>query len=130
MVIIMNNEFRQHLITSLTKNVRIDGRKLEDYRNITVKLGVSSTAEGSALVKFGNTEVIVGVKMEIAKPFSDRPDEGAIMVNAEFLPMSNPEFETGPPGIDAIELARVVDRGIRESKAINLKKLVIKKGEK
>ncbi len=126
----MNNEFRQHLISALAKDVRIDGRKLLDYREVSIKRGVSSTAEGSAQVTLGDTEVIAGVKMEIATPFSDRPDEGAIMVNAEFLPMSNPEFEPGPPSIDAIELARVVDRGIRESKAIDLKKLVIKKGEK
>ncbi|GAG10218.1 unnamed protein product, partial [marine sediment metagenome] len=35
-----------------------------------------------------------------------------------------------PPGIDAIELSRVVDRGIRESHSIDTKKLCIEKGEK
>lgn len=124
------NEFKQHMLAALDKQVRIDGRKLLDYREIVIKKGFTNTAEGSAHVKIGATEVFAGVKMEIAKPFSDRPDEGAIMVNAELLPLSNPEFEAGPPGTDAIELARVVDRGIRESKAIDLKKLVIKKGEK
>jgi len=51
------------------------------------------------------------------------------MVGAELLPLSNPNFELGPPSIQAIELARVVDRGIRESKAIDFKKLCIKEGE-
>jgi exosome complex component RRP42 len=126
----MNNEYRQHLIDALLKGIRTDSRAIEDYRKITIERGVSKTAEGSARVRFGETEVIAGVKFEVSKPFSDRPEEGAIMVNAELLSMSNPEFEPGPPGDDAIELARVTDRGIRESKAIDLKQLIIKKGEK
>ena len=46
------------------------------------------------------------------------------------LPLSSAEFEPGPPSVDSIELARVVDRAIRESKAIDFKKLCITKGEK
>ncbi len=130
MVITMNNEFKQHLENSLSKNIRIDGRKLDEYREISVEYGVSSTAEGSARVRFGETDVIAGIKMEVSQPFPDRPEDGAIMVNAEFLAMASPKFESGPPGMPAIELARVVDRGIRESGAIDLKKLIIKKGEK
>jgi exosome complex component RRP42 len=126
----MNNEMKQHVVNALKKNVRIDGRKLVDYREITVETDIASTAEGSARVKIGETEILAGVKMEIASPFPDRPEEGAIMLNAEFLPMASPEFESGPPGMPAIELARVVDRGIRESGALDLKKLCIKKGEK
>ncbi|MBU0535958.1 MAG: RNA-binding protein, partial [Nanoarchaeota archaeon] len=64
------------------------------------------------------------------KPYPDRPEEGMLMVGAELLPLSSPEFETGPPAIEAIELARVVDRGVREAKAIDTKKLCLVKGEK
>ncbi len=113
------------------KNLRIDGRSLLDYRQpIKIEYGVSETAEGSATVTIGNTSVMAGVKMEIGTPYADQPEDGTLMVNVELLPLSNPEFEAGPPGIDAIELARVVDRGIRESKAIDTKKLCIEKGEK
>ena len=35
-------------------------------------------------------------------------------------------FDIGRPGIEAIELARVIDRGIRESGFIDFKKLCIK----
>ena len=68
--------------------------------------------------------------MEIMEPYPDTQDEGSIMVGAELLPLSSPEFELGPPGQEAIELARVVDRGIRESKSLDFKKLCIKEGEK
>ncbi len=110
---------------------RLDGRKLDEYREIKIEYGVSSkSAEGSARVKIGKTEVIAGVKMDVGQPFPDKPDEGTIMVNAELLPMSSPKFEAGPPSIDSIEISRVVDRGIRECHAIDFKKLNIETGEK
>lgn len=114
------------------KGERMDGRALDEYRQpIEVEYGASAkSAEGSALVRMGDTVVIAGVKMELGEPYPDTPDEGTIMVNVEMLPLSSPKFEGGPPGIDAIELARVVDRAVRESKAIDLKGLCLVPGEK
>ena len=127
----MYRELRSHIISLLNADTRLDGRKLIEYRKpIEIEYGIVKTAEGSARVRIGETDVIVGVKMEVGEPYPDTPDEGTIIVGAELLPLSNPEFELGPPGIQAIELARVVDRGIRESKAIDFKKLCITPGEK
>lgn len=127
----MYRELRSHIISLLNSNTRLDGRKLTEYRKpIEIGQDVVKTAEGSARVRIGETDVIVGVKMDVGEPYPDIPDEGTIIVGAELLPLSNPEFELGPPGIQAIELARVVDRGIRESKAIDFKKLCIEAGKK
>lgn len=126
----MYQETKAHVIRCLQKGVRYDGRKPEEFRKVSIKTGVSASAEGSALVGVGDTQVMVGVKLSLEKPYPDRPDEGNIMVNAELLPMSSPEFEPGPPGIFAVELARVVDRGIREAHAIDVHKLVVTRGEK
>ncbi|MDP7323641.1 MAG: exosome complex protein Rrp42 [Candidatus Woesearchaeota archaeon] len=126
----MINELRTHVIETLEKGTRFDGRKSDQVRDVSVETGVTKNAEGSARVKIGDTEVIAGVKLSIEKPYPDSPDNGNLMVNVELLPLSSPEFDTGPPGIKAIELARVVDRGIRESKAIDTKKLCVEKGEK
>ena len=109
---------------------RIDGRTFEEFRKIEIETGIIKTAEGSARVRFGETEVIVGVKLNVGTPFADTPNEGTLMVNAEFSPIASPDFEAGPPSEDAVELARVVDRGIRESHTIDLEKLVITMGEK
>jgi exosome complex component RRP42 len=109
---------------------RFDKRSPEEFREITVETGVSKNAEGSARVKIGKTEVIVGVKMDVGTPYPDAQDKGNLMVTAELLPLSSPRFESGPPKFPAIELGRVIDRGIRESKFIDLEKLCIKKGEK
>ena len=121
---------KEHLLKALGKNIRYDGRKLKEYRAITLKYDISKSAEGSASVKIGDTEVLVGVKLAVETPYPDTPNKGNLMVNAELRPLSSPKFEPGPPGDQAIELARVVDRGIREAKAIDVRKLCIKEGEK
>lgn len=121
------NEFIQEL---LEKGERLEKRAFDEYRPIEIKTDISKKAEGSALVRLGKTEVVAGVKLEIGEPFPDAPEEGVLVVNAEFTPLAHPEFEPGPPGEDAIELARIVDRAIRESQAIALEKLVISPGEK
>ena len=128
----MNAVIKSHVISLLEKNIRYDKRKFDQFRPIEIEYGISSkSAEGSARVKIGETEVVAGIKMELGTPYPDQPDKGTIVANVELLPLSSPEFETGPPGIESIELARsVVDRGIRESNAIDFKKLCIKKGEK
>lgn len=126
----MNEERKAHIIKALEAGVRIDGRKADEFRPITIKLGVSSTAEGSAEVVAGETKVIAGVKMGLGSPYPDTPDSGVLMVNVELTPLANPEFESGPPSIMSIETARVIDRGIRESHAFNTKSLCVTKGEK
>lgn len=125
------NENKLYIRSLLEKGLRADGRKLDEFRKpIKVEYGVSSkSAEGSARVIIGSTEVVAGVKMEIGEPYPDIQDEGTFMVNVELTPIASPEFELGPPDVKAIELARVVDRGVRESKMIDTKKLCIKKGE-
>ena len=125
----MNNISKSYLSELLKKDQRMDGRKLDEYRKISIETGISKNAEGSARVKLGDTEVIVGIKMEVGTPYPESPDEGTIIVNTEMLPMANPDFESGPPSVESIELARVVDRGIRESKLINFKGLCITEGE-
>src|SRR3989344_5036230 len=121
---------KQRIRQYLSEGKRFDGRKLDEFRDLEIETGVSKKAEGSARVKLGKTEVIVGVKMDVSEPYPDSLDEGNLMVTVELLPLSSERFELGPPKIEAIEIGRVTDRGIRESKFIDLKKLCIKEGEK
>ncbi len=121
---------RDYVLSKLRDGERIDGRKFDEYRNIEIEVGLIEKAEGSALVKIGNTQVVVGIKMQPGEPFPDTPDKGIIITNAELVPLASPTFEPGPPDEHSVELARVVDRGIRESEAVDLSKLCIEEGEK
>jgi len=109
---------------------RLDGRGLTDYREFTIEEGLIERAEGSARVRLGKTEVLVGVKVGTGEPFPDTPNDGVLTVNAELVPLASPSFEPGPPDENSVELARIVDRGIRESKAVCSEKLVIVPGKK
>jgi exosome complex component RRP42 len=125
------SELRKDFIYNLMiKGEREDGRKFDEYRDIKIDTNVIEKAEGSARVRLGDTHVVVGVKIQTGTPFPDTPDKGVIMTNLELLPLASPMFESGPPREDAVELARVVDRGIRESESIDLSKLCITPGEK
>lgn len=121
---------QKNILDLISKGKRIDGRSLLDFREIKIEYGTIEKANGSAQLSLGKTKVLVGVKVEIGEPYSDTPDEGVLTVNAELVPLASPSFEPGPPDENSIELARVVDRGIRESKAIDLKKLCIFHGKK
>jgi exosome complex component RRP42 len=120
---------KKRITELLASEKRVDERGLTDYREIQIEPGVIERAEGSARVRLGKTEVIVGVKISTGTPFPDVPDKGVLTVNAELVPLASPAFEPGPPGEEAVELARVVDRGIRESKAIDLEKLCVESGK-
>jgi exosome complex component RRP42 len=121
---------QKQIVQLIAKGKRLDGRGLMDYREIKVEQGIIERAEGSARVLLGRTEVMVGVKIEIGQPFPDTPNEGVLTVNAELVPLASSTFEPGPPDENSIEIARVVDRGIRESKAIDVEKLCIEPGKK
>ncbi len=126
---IIENLRKMQMIELLSKEKRLDGRSLTDFRPITIKVGVIQKSNGSAEVSIGNTKVVAGVKIETGTPFPDTPNQGLLVVNAEFLPFSSALIEPGPPDEDAIEVSRVVDRGIRESQMIDLNALVIEPGK-
>ena len=124
-------EIIKESVTNLVKNgERTDGRAFDEYREISLETGVIEKAEGSARVKIGNTQIVIGAKPQIGTPFGDTPNFGVLMTNTELLPMAAPNFESGPPDENSVELSRVTDRCIREGKVIDLEKLCIIEGEK
>src|SRR6266567_4416435 len=118
------------VVDLVAKGKRIDERSAESYRQIQIQVGLIEKANGSAQVYLGKSKVLAGIKVQTGTPFPDTPYDGVLTVNAELVPLASPSFEAGPPSEAAIELSRVVDRGIRESKAIDMKSLVIQKGKK
>ena len=127
--IIVEQLRKQQMLEALTRGKRLDGREYESYRNLEIEVGIIDKASGSAKVILGNTEVIAGVKVETGEPFEGLENKGALIMSAEVLPTASPHVEPGPPDEDAIELSRVVDRGVRESEMLDLDKLVLVPGK-
>jgi exosome complex component RRP42 len=118
---------KNKILELLEQGKRIDGRAFDEPRELRIESGVIPKANGSARVFLGDTEVVTGVKVQPDRPFPDMGDKGIFICTAEILPLAHPDVETGPPGPPVIELARVVDRGIRESGMIDLSQLVLTK---
>ena len=121
---------RAHLSDLAANNSRIDGRLQWEGRNLEIEHSVLPRAEGSARVRMGDTIVLAGVKFQIMQPYPDRPNQGGLMCSADVRPIAGRNWEAGPPSPEAIELGRVVDRGIRESGCIDVDSLCIIPGEK
>src|ERR687896_2057452 len=127
--IIVEHLRRQQMWDFISKGKRLDGRRLDEMRPLEIELDIIKKANGSARVRLGDSEVVAGIKAETGEPFEGLENKGALIISAEVLPTASPYIEPGPPDEETIELARVVDRGIRESKMVDLDKLVLIPGK-
>lgn len=127
--IIVEHLRRQQMWDVISKGKRLDGRLLDEMRTLEAELDIIKKANGSAKVKLGDSEVIAGIKVETGEPFEGLENKGALIISAEVLPTASPYIEPGPPDEETIELARVVDRGIRESEMLDLDRLVLVPGK-
>lgn len=121
---------RESIRSLISDGKRPDGRAFDEFREIAFETGIISTAEGSCLIHLGDTQILVAVKTVTGQPYPDSPNEGVLITSAELVPMASPEVESGPPMSNKkyIEIARVVDRSIRESKMIDMEKMCIQEG--
>ncbi|CDP15071.1 unnamed protein product [Coffea canephora] len=117
---------KKFIETALHSDLRIDGRRPFDYRELTVKFG---REDGSSEVQLGLTHVMGFVSSQLVQPYRDRPNEGTLSVYTEFSPMADPSFEAGRPTESAVELGRVIDRGLRESRAVDTESLCVVSGK-
>lgn len=75
-------------------------------RHVQVQQSIVSSASGSAQVRLGGTEVLVGVKCEIGAPDDARPNDGRVVFSVECSPLASPEFRGRGGDELAAELTR------------------------
>ncbi|XP_024962418.1 exosome complex component RRP45B-like isoform X2 [Cynara cardunculus var. scolymus] len=121
--LIMTVNEKKFIETALLSDLRVDGRRPFDYRKLSISF------DGSSEVQLGNTRVMGFVTGQLVQPYRDRPNEGTLAIYTEFSPMADPSFEAGRPGESAIELGRIVDRGLRESRAVDTESLCVISGK-
>ena len=65
--------------------MRPDGRAgLTSFRPVSISVGSITTADGSAIVKQGETIIVCGIKAELAKPKPETPCEGTYKSHAYY----------------------------------------------
>jgi len=128
--------------------LRLDGRTPLDIRTLSIKLGEELAAnnssasnnlpswkrkglnEGIVELILGQTRVIACVSGEIVKPHSHRPSEGFLSFSVSLSPMAAPNIEANRSNDRSIELGRIIERSIRDSRAIDVESLCIISAEK
>ncbi|KAJ1978238.1 hypothetical protein H4R34_003279 [Dimargaris verticillata] len=106
-------------------NVRPDGRSLERFRPTSLQINSVTTANGSAVVRLGNTMVVCGIKAEVAEPRADAPNLGYIVPNVELAPICSPQFKAGPPGELSQAIGHQLNRILDLGKVLKLDQLCI-----
>ncbi|WVZ75078.1 hypothetical protein U9M48_023169, partial [Paspalum notatum var. saurae] len=116
---------RDFIERALQSDLRVDGRNSFDFRTLKITFG---REDGTSEVQLGETHVMAYVTAQLVQPYWDRPNEGTLAIFTEFSPMADPAFEAGRPGESAIELGRVIDRGLRPSRAVDMESLCVVAG--
>lgn len=70
----------------------------------------------------------VSCELQIAK--SSRPSEGILNINLELNTMGDPNFEAGRQSDLSSQLNRLLEKCIKDSKAVDLESLCIKMNER
>src|SRR2546428_13497631 len=103
---------REHIARLAASGKRNDGRRFDEPRPLVIQKNYIKNAEGSARIQLGNTDVLVGVKIDVGEPYPDTPNQGVLSTSAELIPMASPNFEAGAPSPTPIGLAPGGHRGI------------------
>ncbi|EFP09439.1 hypothetical protein GCK72_009823 [Caenorhabditis remanei] len=113
------------ILEALRSGKRFDFRSLEEFRD--VKLVVGSEV-GTAICTIGNTKVMAAVSAQIAEPSSMRPNKGVINIDVDLSPMANVANEHDRLGSKGMELIRLLELIIRDSRCIDVESLCIRAG--
>lgn len=120
---------RAYLERFLSENYRPDGRVPSAFRETSVNVGSITTANGSALVRLGETAVVCGVKAEIAEPDLDRPEHGFLVPNLDLPALCSPRFKPGPPSDEAQVLSERLNEALVSAGTVSTKSLCIQPGK-
>ncbi|KAJ2747572.1 hypothetical protein GGI20_000397 [Coemansia sp. BCRC 34301] len=129
--LILSPAEQDYIIRGVESGFRADGRGNLDRREVSLRTGMISQANGSARCRIGHlgvgTDVLVGVKAEVNSWTPGEPDdEGSIVCNVECSPSAAQEFEGRGADEVNVELTQLLDRILSGPQSgLNLKKLCI-----
>ncbi|XP_002120565.2 exosome complex component RRP43 [Ciona intestinalis] len=109
----------------LKENIRPDTRTLQQIRKTTLNVGPITTADGSALVKIGDTMVMCGVKAELTQPTAEEPKKGIIVPNLDLPALCSSKFKPGPPNTQAQVGTKFLDNLMKIANLVNPEDLCI-----
>lgn len=124
---LVSNCEKSFTIKCLSEHTRIDKRAFDEFRDLIIEFG---NDYGSCMVSLGKTKVLAQTSCEIQQPKTSRPNEGILNINIEMNPLGAPHFEPGRQTEMSVQLNRLIEKCIKDSKAVDLESLCIKMDEK
>ena len=104
---------------SPAKNLRQDGRKVDQLREVRIERGFTRYAEGSVLISFGETRVLCNASVEESvPPFMRNQARGWVTAEYSMLPRATQtrsvrEAARGKLGGRTMEIQRLIGRALR-----------------
>ncbi|XP_055384299.1 exosome complex component RRP43-like [Condylostylus longicornis] len=118
--------YRDYLIN----DIRPDGREFDKFRPIALNIGSINTADGSAIVKIGNTNIVCGIRAELAKPKAETPESGFLVPSIELPPICSKKYRENDSSFkiankDADVLTCTLYDILTNARCVDLKELCI-----
>ncbi|MBI2938658.1 MAG: exosome complex exonuclease Rrp41 [Thaumarchaeota archaeon RBG_16_49_8] len=96
------------------KGVRHDGRKFNELRPVTMKVGVLENADGSAYIEFGKNKIMAAVygPREVHPKHMSVPDRSVLRCRYHMTPFSTDTRKNPAPSRREIEISKVIREGL------------------
>ena len=122
---ISKNE-EEFVAAALEENLRIDDRSFTQFRYLNVDFGRNP---GQCDVSVGKTRVLTTVRCRAVEPSKYRPKEGFLDFEIKLSPMADPSFHQTRKTPEVEELRRLLDRVLKNSKAVDVESLCLIPGK-
>eukprot|EP01047_Picozoa_sp_COSAG01_P062559 COSAG01_NODE_7973_length_2968_cov_8.650052_4_plen_270_part_00 len=109
----------------VSQDVRPDGRGLTAARSTSITRGAVGKADGSAIVRLGNTTVLGTVRAEVMAAAADAPNAGRLAVNLELTALALPTVRAGRPNDAAAATSNFLEQILAGNEVVRVEDLVI-----
>src|SRR5438309_10454683 len=88
-----------------------DGRKVDQLRNISIKVGLLKEADGSAYIEFGKNKILAGVfgPRDVHPKHMANQDSRTLRCRYHMSPFSVTETQNPAPSRREIEISKVIN---------------------
>lgn len=95
--------------------IRCDGRKIDQLRNISLKVGILKNADGSAYIEFGKNKILAGVfgPRDVHPKHMADQDTGILRCRYHMSPFSVTERKNPAPSRREIEISKVIKEALQ-----------------
>lgn len=95
--------------------IRCDGRRIDQIRNVSIKVGILKNADGSAYIEFGKNKILAGVfgPRDVHPKHMANQDSGILRCRYHMSPFSVTERKNPAPSRREIEISKVIKEALQ-----------------